>query len=95
MVPSGASQVTSSMLLALASVPRAGLATTQSSLHQPGSMATSPHGRSSGSPVVEVAAMRPSRTSAGVQLSAPPRAISFPSRRRSTGAEPNFTSISR
>ena len=84
-VPSGASQVASSMLLAFASVPRIGSATTQSSLHQPGFAAASSQDSSQGEPPGRLPVIFPSRTSSSVHVIEDPALIVSSPRTTSVG----------
>ena len=83
-VPSGASHVTSSMLLALASARRTGSATIQSSLHQPGSAAASFQVIVSGRPS-RVTSTWPAATSSAVHEIGPPARTRDPFRSASRG----------
>ena len=93
-VPSGASHVTSSTFDALASARRAGSATIQSSLHQPGSAAASSQVMATASPSRR-ASTRPASTSAGDQEMGLPARTGPPGRVASKGQVPSFTSHSR
>jgi hypothetical protein len=93
-VPSGASQVTSSMLLALARLLRTGSAMTQSSLHQPGLAATPSQVTVTGVPSAAKPSIWPAWISAAVQPIGDPAFVFLSPCTMSLGYWPNLTSIS-
>src|SRR5688500_3782101 len=94
-LPSGASQVGSRTLLALASGPRLGSATTQSSLHQPGFCAASDHLTVRAEPSAATTFISPDSISLGVHVTGLPARSVLPSLVTSASQVPSLTSVSR
>jgi len=91
--PSGASQVTSSMLLALTTRPFSGSAMTQSILHQPGSRQLYSHATPHGSLEARKTCILPAFTSSGSQEMGEPAVMRSPSLTTSVFQVPNLTWI--
>src|SRR6188508_2202402 len=92
MSPVGDSQVTSITLLALVSRIWSGSATTQSSLHQPGSVASSFQSNVVGEPSTSTV-RRPALISASFHEIGPPFFCGSPSLTQSKGYELHFASM--
>src|SRR4051794_40879538 len=92
MSPLGDSQVTSMTLLALVSRFWSGSATTQSSLHQPGSCATPSQVSVCGAPSTSTV-IEPALTSSRLHEIGPPFLCGSPSLTQSKGQELHFASM--